>query len=279
MTILLTGAGGLLGGELMRQAECRPLARSALDWREPRNNDALFDGIDVLVHAAANTNVEQCERDPATCYRDNLALTELLAQSAARRGKRMVFISSTGVYGAAAMTPYTEYEPAVPTTHHHRSKLLAEQSVLRICPDALVLRVGWLFGGPPENPKNFVARRIEEARAAGTTPLRSNAQQQGNPTYVGDVARRLLELLALGQAGIFNCVGEGVATRHAYVSEIVRLAGVDVPVLPADAAHFNRVARVSDNEAAVNWRSELAGLAPMPAWQDSLATYMNQLKV
>jgi dTDP-4-dehydrorhamnose reductase len=261
----------------MRHADCIPLQRNALDWHRPHRNDTLFEGIDVLVHAAANTNVEQCERNPADCYRDNLVLTELLAQSAARRGTRVVFISSTGVYGAGAATPYAEYDACVPTTHHHRSKLLAEQAVLRACPDALVLRVGWLFGGPPENPKNFVARRIEEARAAGSGPLRSNTQQQGNPSYVGDVAARLLELLALGQGGIFNCVNSGVATRHAYVSAIVALAGLDVPVLPAEATHFQRVAQVSDNEAAVNWRSELAGLAPMPLWRESLVRYIDQL--
>jgi dTDP-4-dehydrorhamnose reductase len=66
----------------------------------------------------------------------------------------------------------------------------------------------------------------------------------------------------------------GSASRFDYVSAIVRLAGLANPVLPAQASHFNRAARVPDNEAALNRRADLLGWPAMPAWQDSLARYL-----
>jgi dTDP-4-dehydrorhamnose reductase len=81
-----------------------------------------------------------------------------------------------------------------------------------------------------------------------------------------------------GHTGIFNCVNTGSASRFEYVREIVRLSGESVAVKPADAAIFNRRAKVSDNEAAVNWRMTQLGFEPMPHWEDSLATYIASLR-
>lgn len=281
MKILVSGSNGLLGSALLQTAAkfghmAVPLQRSSLNWREPMANHAIFAGVDIVIHAAANTNVEQCEKEPDICYRDNTLLTEVIAAATANAAARMVYISSTGIYGNLKTTPYTEYDEVEPTTHHHRSKLLAEQLVLRHCPDALIIRTGWLFGGGPENPKNFVMRRIDEARAAGQGQISSNTEQRGNPSHVVDVARRLYQLLGLQQVGVFNVVGSSVASRFEYVSAILQLAGLPNEVVPSNASYFQRVAQVPNNEAALNWKSGLIGLAPMPEWRVSLAKYLRE---
>jgi dTDP-4-dehydrorhamnose reductase len=284
MKILITGASGLLGSTMMQTAgveghETLALDRSLINWHDPLANQALFDGMDAVVHAAANTNVEQCEKEPDACYRDNTLLTEIIAKATAHSGVKLAYISSTGVYGNHKTEPYCEYDPTEPTTHHHRSKLLAEKLVLQHCRNPLIIRTGWLFGGPANNPKNFVMRRVEEAQAAGQGSITSNAQQRGNPSYVDDVVHRLYQLLELEQAGLYNVVSTGVASRFDYVSAIIALAGLSNPVLPSNASHFQRVAQVSDNEAALNWKARIRGLRPMPDWQTSLARYMrDQLK-
>jgi dTDP-4-dehydrorhamnose reductase len=280
MNLLISGTRGLLGSAIADAAHAaghqwRALDRALVDPRDPAALAALLGNADCLVHAAANTNVEQCERDPQACYRDNTLLTELLARAAAGRGIRMVFVSSTGVYGDGQAAPWHEYDACVPTTHHHRSKLLAEQAVQRYLPDALIVRTGWLFGGRPDNARNFVMRRVDEARAAAGAAIRSNSQQRGNPSWVRDVAARLLELLALRQAGVFNCVGSGSASRFDYVSAIVALAGLPNAVEPVAAGAFGRLAAVPDNESAGNWRAATLGLAPMPDWRTSLRHYLH----
>lgn len=303
MKLLLTGAGGLLGSAIIDAAaargdQCTALSRPELDARagsaaaalatgslRRAANDSATDvaqladrlrGYDLLLHAAANTNVEQCETDPDACYRDNFLLTELLAQAAALAGVRVLFVSSTGLYGTACVAPYREYDAPHPTTHHHRSKLLAEQAVLAAANHNLVVRTGWLFGGVPTNPKNFVARRIDEARKAKSEQrhIESNAEQRGVPCWNRDIAMRMLDLAAADVTGVVNCVNGGHASRYEYVQSVVELSGAGVEVRPSGAAGFNRKAKVSPNEMADNWKMRMLGWPDMPDWRASLKTYL-----
>jgi dTDP-4-dehydrorhamnose reductase len=286
MRLLISGAGGLLGSALTKVATdrghtCSVFDRSSmvigLDGAAAAELDTRFDGIDHFVHAAANTNVEGCEADPNTCYRDNLLLTELLCAAAKRRSVPMTFISSTGVYGSHQAKPWAEYDEARPCTHHHRSKLLGEQRVMAASASNLVVRTGWLFGGGAQAAKNFVAKRIIEARAAKNGFIQSNDQQRGCPTLVEDLAARVLDLIALNADGIFNAVNVGSASRFEYVREIVARACLEVEVRPVAAGDFKRVAPVSDNEMAINWRADSLGLPPMRTWQAALIDYLGTL--
>lgn len=283
MKILLTGSNGMLGGAITAAArarawECDGLTRPDVTGATAASLAASLQGHDLLIHAAANTNVEQCETDPDKCYADNYLLTDLLAQAAVIAGVKMVFISSTGVYGQQKTTPYREYDAAVPTTHHHRSKVLAEDVVLRASPFNLAIRTGWLFGGRRANPKNFVARRIEEAQAALAKgeSIQSNNEQQGIPCFAGDVANRVLDLANAGISGLFNCVNRGAASRFEYVTAIVALSNVPIEVKATAAGSFGRKANVSNNESAENWKMDALGWALMPAWQESLARYISE---
>ena len=281
MNIMLTGASGLLGSALRAEADARGWTCTALShssvWDTPL--DALVERLresDVLVHAAANTNVEQCEKDPDACYKDNFLLTERLAEAATRAEIRMVYISSTGIYGTAKQDPYKEYDAVKPTTHHHASKYMGEEAVQRLGAFNLVIRTGWLFGGPYDAPKNFVARRIDEAMKAAQDrkSIHSNNEQRGVPCYNVDIARRILELIELKSSGVFNCVNEGNASRFEYVSKIIELNGLAVAIEPSSASSFKRAAQVSNNEMAENWRMAAMGLSAMPHWSDGLKRYL-----
>lgn len=279
MKLLISGVSGLLGGVLSRQAtaqgqECVILDRAQVRRDSVASLRAFFDGVDHFIHAAANTDVERCEANPQECYRDNLLLTAMLADAARYRGVPMTFISSTGVYGSFKKDPYLEYDETHPETHHHKSKLLAEKQVLAANWGNLVVRTGWLFGGDAAAAKNFVAKRILEARAATTGFVSSNQEQRGCPTYVLDLAERLFTLIGKNAQGVFNCVNSGSASRFEYVQTIVSEAGLDIEVRPVAAQGFNRIAPVSNNEMAINWRANEMGLAPMRPWQSALQDYL-----
>ena len=285
MRIALTGSSGILGEGLIARSEraghkITPVSRVQLQ-ADPKALRSYLGSAEVVIHAAANTNVEACEIDPSACYRDNLLLTERLAEVCLLAGQKLVFISSTGVYGPQKEGPYAEYEAADPPTHHHRSKYLAESAVLAFSRRNLVLRTGWLFGGDPQKPKNFVARRLEEANEAlkvGRRELAANPLQRGNPTFTEDLADRLFEALARGESGVFNAVNSGRASRLEYVQAILEAAGVPLRVVPAqDDTKFKRVARVSPNECALNWRFEALGYGQMPEWRHSLNGYIASL--
>lgn len=130
------------------------------------------------------------------------------------------------------------------------------------------------------NSKNFVARRIEEAKLAAKNRevIHSNSEQKGCPTFSIDVARRVLKLVLMDSCGVYNVVNEGFASRLEYVQAICSF--IDIPILihPTSSDCFNRVARVSKNEMALNWRANLDGLEPMPHWKYSLELYIKSKK-
>ena len=283
MKLAITGSNGLLGSTLKTCARERGIVATGLD-----RDMLLRDGIagarqrlkamkaDTLIHCAANTNVEWCEENREQCMRDNVGLTEALLNACTPLGIKFVFISSTGIYGNYQDTPFTEYDDVCPTTVHHLSKWKAEQAVMTLGHAPLVVRTGWLFGGTAGMKKNFVANRIREARTCGGT-MQSDTSQKGNPTYTGDVASQLFQMIDLGLTGTFNCVNAGSATRFDYVSKIVELAGEQAEVQPTDGSHFARVAKVSHNEAAVSAKLEQFGLSPLPGWEESLDHYIEGL--
>jgi dTDP-4-dehydrorhamnose reductase len=158
---------------------------------------------------------------------------------------------------------------------------LAESAVLAFSRLNLVFRTGWLFGGDPRKPKNFVARRLEEANEAlkiGRHELAANPLQRGNPTFTEEFADRLFEALERDESGVFNAVNSGSASRLEYVQAILEAAGLPLRAVPASAdAGFKRVAQVSPNECALNWRFEALGYGQMPDWRHSLNCYIATL--
>ncbi len=280
MKIALTGANGMLGTALaeaciLREWPCRAINRDSILLHSPSAAVELFLGADVVIHAAANTDVEFCEQHRDVCYRDNTVLTEVIARAATLAGSRFVYISSTGVYGNHKRAPYDEFDLAAPTTIHHQSKHLAE-AVSLLQPGCLVVRTGWLFGGTTRNPKNFVARRIYEAKNTRAA-IRSNFEQFGNPSFSRDVAGQILRLIEDGHSGVFNCVNEESVSRAEYVRTILADAGLKTPVEDCPAATFRRSAPVSLNEGAVNLKMNLMGISPMRSWRVALREYLGEI--
>lgn len=286
MKIVITGAFGILGTACQTVCsqlghEVVPLSHKVLQTFCSQATGNFISGADLLIHTAANTNVEKCEIDVDNCYRDNYLLTEFIAGICSKLKVRMVYISSTGVYGDYQQEPYREYSQACPTTHHHRAKLLGENSVRLASNLNLVVRTGWLFGGCFDNPKNFVARRIEEAELAAKTGqiIYSNSEQKGCPTYSVDLARKIIELISVDSHGIYNLVNQGHASRLEYVQAICEIADISIELRPANSEYFNRLARVSKNETAFNWRASSLGLSEMPNWKKSLQKYILETNI
>lgn len=279
MRLLITGAGGMIGSAVVDALgpshEVVTAGRERLDVGRPAEIAALVRDAkpDAVVNCAADTDVEGAERDPDPVFRANAFLPGLLGAAARREGAVLVQLSSVGCYGDWKSKPYTEEDPLRPTTAHHRAKASGEQAVRDSGAEHLILRTGWVYGGPPAGAKNFVWKRLLEAR--GSASMTSDVSQRGTPTFAPEAARQIVDLLGTELRGTFNLVAHGAATRFDYVAEIVRASGLPCTVAPGPA--FKRLAPVSPNETAVNFRLGLLGLDRMSDWRGPLRAYVAEL--
>jgi dTDP-4-dehydrorhamnose reductase len=276
--VFLTGARGLLGSEFAAQAAAsgwpvRAVTRDDFDLARPESLAAAFrrDPCPLMIHCAAETNVDACEEDPDHADRCNRQAPLALARAVHEVGGRLVFVSSCGIFDGRKPTPYTEDDAPAPLTHYAASKAAAEDALLHDFPATLIVRVGWLFGGGPEQKKNFVAARCREA--AGKSEVLSAGDKSGSPTWTRDVVGQVFALLDQGAAGIVHTANTGMASRAEYVAEILRLAGSPTTVRPVSSAAFPRRAPVPDNEALASIRLSEFGLTSRP-WQEALKFYI-----
>jgi len=279
MKILVTGSNGMLGREFMGVG--KEMGHMMIGWtRKELDLEKTEGGIrrlgelkpDGVVHCAAETHVDLCEQQPERAIQVNAVAAGNLAKAAQASKARFVFISTGGLFDGKKSGPYGEGDQPRPCTVYGQSKLEGERRVLATSPEALILRAGWLFGGPLNLKKNFVGARLREAEE--NEVIRSASDKRGSPTWTRDFAARALQLLGQGKKGLYHLANQGVATRQEYVAEILRLAGKKNRVEGVDSSRFPRPAPVPANESL---RSERPDAPPMPDWKISLQTYLRSV--
>lgn len=271
MRIVVTGAKGQLGVEVTA-ALGGAHAVVGLDLPEwdmtgpdaPPRLAAL--GPDWVIHAAAATDVDGCERDPAFAERVNGHGTRQVAEGCRLAGAGMVYLSTDFVFDGAKGTPYLETDTPVPLSAYGRSKLSGEQAVQAIAPRWAIARTAWLFG---VHGKNFV-KTIVQAAATGK-PLRVVNDQVGSPTYAKDLAGALAILVGRQLTGIYHLTNSGACSWFDFTREILAQSGfADTPLSPISSAELGRPARRPAYSVLAPAAWQAAGERPLRPWPEAL---------
>jgi dTDP-4-dehydrorhamnose reductase len=201
--VLVTGAGGQVGQALRRELpSARFLPHSELDVMVPSAVHQAAQGIDVIVHLAALTDVDACERDPTTADAVNSLGTRNVADAADETGARVIYVSTNYVFDGTKAEEYAEEDGPAPLNAYGRSKLGGEAEV-RGRGRHLVVRTSWVFGGG----RNFVKTILEAAKRPGGVDVVDD--QVGRPTWHRDLAAALAQLARKDMTGVLNVAGEG----------------------------------------------------------------------
>jgi dTDP-4-dehydrorhamnose reductase len=189
---------------------------------------------DVVIHAAACTDVDGIERKPARGERDNALATANVASAAQRAGAYLIAVSTDMVFAGDVGAPYAEDAAPSPISAYGRSKLRAEAAVLNTDPAFAVARTAWLYGGMG---KHFPRTVLTVLRERGEMSVVDD--EFGSPTFAGDLAEALVAVAAERGGGIFHLVNEGRVGRFDLAQETARLAGLDVDrIRPVTTAEF-----------------------------------------
>jgi dTDP-4-dehydrorhamnose reductase len=271
--LAITGATGTLGRAFARVCAARGIAhrllsRAKMDIADAASVRAALDGISpwAVVNAAAYVRVDDAEREPERCLRENAEGPAILAAECAARGIPLVTFSSDLVFDGMKGAPYVESDPVAPLNVYGRSKAGAEARVLDAHAAALVVRTAAFFG--PWDAHNFVTVALRELAAGRAFAAADDATV--SPTYVPDLANACLDLLIDGERGIWHLATPGAVTWIELARRAAALAGVDAPRLePRSTRELGLTAPRPLYTALASERGW-----PMPPLDDALARYV-----
>jgi dTDP-4-dehydrorhamnose reductase len=284
--ILLTGSGGQVGWELVRTlaplGALSPFDRRSLDLTDLDNLKATVRSAapDVIVNAAAYTQVDLAETESDAAHRINADAPGALARAAADSGAIFVHYSTDYVFDGSAGQPYTETDRVSPANAYGRSKAAGDEAVLASGADAYLFRVSWVYGN---RGRNFL--RTIRRLAAERDQLTVVADQYGSPTWSRQIAEATASALAqilsarrerraLPATGVYNMAAGDYTSWHGFAQAIVDSAaspGRTVSVLPIAGADYPTAAR-----RPVSSRLDVTRLArefgiTLPSWREQLA--------
>ena len=277
MRVLVTGASGQLGRALVDAFEGHEVAACARCDLDLADRDSVMQAIcssepDAVVHAGAYTAVDRCESDPDTAFRVNALGTRWVVQASRAVGAAVCYLSSDYVFDGASADPYDEWSTPNPRSVYGRSKLAGERE---LDAGSLVVRTSWLSGA---GGANFVRTMLRLASDPGRPAIRVVTDQRGCPTFCADLAGAIRRLVVARQSGIFHVTNQGATTWFDFAREILRAGGFSPDaVLPTTTAAYGAAAPRPANSVLDNAALRLAGMAPLPPWQESLTRLVEEI--
>jgi dTDP-4-dehydrorhamnose reductase len=300
--VAVTGANGRLGRALIEALEEAPFTgpMGPIAWpRADVDLDVITeapvarlinrDRPEVVIHAAAWTDVDGCARDPDTATRRNAGATAAIARACAAAGLDLVTISTNEVFDGRRTdgAGYAADDERSPANPYGASKAAGERAAWDAYAEARdgrleIARPAWLHGPPGNDFPEKVARAALRVKAAGE-PLRVVGDEIGTPTYTRDVADAIVELLwedALTAPGenraIHHLVNGGRASRADWAREILRATGIDVPIEEVPASTWQRAS--TPPRWAVLEPTPLPTGEPMRHWREAFADAVPALR-
>lgn len=269
MTWLVTGAGGMLGTDVVARLDGAVApGRGELDLTDA---GAVREALrrhrpEVVVNCAAWTAVDDAEAHEDAALAVNGTAVEALVAGCAEIGAKLVQVSTDYVFDGTATEPYPEDAPTAPVNAYGRTKLAGEAAVLGY-ERGYVVRTAWLYGahGP-----SFVRTMARLAGERDTVEVVDD--QAGQPTWTGDLADRIIALARAGApAGAYHGTSAGRTTWYGLAREVFALLGLDpARVRPTTSERFVRPAPRPAFSVLGHGRWAAAGLAPMRDWRDAL---------
>ena len=273
MRLLVTGAGGQLGADLLRVARGHDVVgptRAELDVTDPAAVERAVKEVrpDAVLNAAAYTAVDAAETDEATAAAVNAEAPATLARICALRGAGLVHVSTDYVFAGDAGRPYQVDAPVGPRSTYGRTKLAGERAVRELLPErSWVVRTAWVYGASGSNFVRTMAR-LESTRDT----VEVVDDQRGSPTWSRDLAAGLLALVEAGPPpGIYHCTNAGETTWYGLARAVFEELGADPErVRPTTTAAFPRPAPRPAYSVLSPAAWLAAGLPPTRPWRDAL---------
>ncbi len=274
--IAVTGSNGQLGKEFARVAEQHPrlqfafLSRSVFPLDDPEKMKSWVDRhpVDIFINCAAYTAVDKAESEIEKAFRINATAPGLLAGMLSEKSTPLIHISTDYVFDGKSDTPLPESATTKPLNQYGKSKLEGERLIMENNPDSQIIRTSWLYSSFGNNFVKTMLRLMKEKEM-----IRVVQDQLGSPTYGGDLASAILQMIESGQfhSGIYHYSNEGETNWYEFAMEIKRLTGSSCRVVPITTSDFPTPASRPSYSLLDKTKIKKEYGLTIPDWKASLA--------
>ena len=279
MKLLITGANGQLGHELVRATiaaghEVVATSHETLDITDKLAVDAAITVArpDVVIHAAAWTAVDACESDPDKAMLVNGTATKYIADAAHAVGAHVVYISTDYVFDGSKTSAYDEEDAPNPQSVYGASKLEGERA---LGPNDAIVRIAWVCGFYGGNMVKTILRLAEQPQ------LKFVDDQIGNPTFADDAAEMIVRIATEKRSGTWHVTNQGDVSWYEFARQVLMAAGFDAnKVAPIKTHELQppRPAKRPFNSVLNNTSLKRAGIELLPDFRMPLARLVSQIQ-
>ncbi len=278
--VVVTGAGGMLGSDVVKVLEeqgldVTALSRKELDITEKGQCASLLKDIrpEIVINCAAFTKVDLCEEESTLAFDVNAKGPKNLANVCREIGTKLVHISTDYVFDGTSSRPYKEDDQPNPLNIYGKSKLQGEEAVRKSDADHLIVRTSWLFG---KNGPNFIRTMLKLSREKELVQVVND--QRGRPTYTMDLARGIALLIEKGAFGTVNFANSGSCSWYELCCFVLEQAGIkNVKVVPVSSEVFKRPAkRPRYSVLDLSRFKAITGSSPR-SWKEAVKGYLKEI--
>lgn len=281
MKVLVTGAKGQLGTDLMNELEKRGIESIGVDVQEMdiTDREACMRVIseskaDAVIHCAAYTAVDAAEDNVDLCRKINGEGTRNVALACQATGAKLMYISTDYVFDGQGTRPWEPDDSRSPLNVYGQTKYEGELAVEELVEKFFTVRIAWVFGVAG---KNFIKTMLRLGKERGAVSVVDD--QVGSPTYTYDLARLLVDMIQTDRYGRYHATNEGFCSWYEFACEIFRQAGMDeVKVTPVSSDQFPVKAVRPANSRMSKAKLEENGFEPLPTWQDALGRFLKEIE-
>lgn len=291
MRILVTGSAGMLGTSLLpvlKDSEHTVLPTDIrfiegemrhLDVRDYREMLSIAEEFrpHILVHLAAETDLETCESRVDYAYSENFVGTQNACSVCRRLDLPLAYVSTAGVFDGSKKEPYTEFDIPAPINVYGASKYQGERVIRETYPSHYIVRAGWMVGGG-DRDKKFVMKILTQLKN-GAKLIHAVNDKRGTPTYAPAFSRVFEKILRSEQYGTYHLACNGAATRYDVAAHILRVLGKDDVELKAVSSDFFKqeyFAPRPSSEEMRNYMLDLRSMNEMPHWKEAIERYLKE---
>jgi dTDP-4-dehydrorhamnose reductase len=278
MKILITGANGMVARAAINHCrsigdEVVALTRQGLDISDRAAVFETFEreNFDAVLNCAAYTNVDGAETNKEICYKANAFGVENIALASKQTGSVFVTISTDYVFDGAKRDFYTQEDAPNPQSVYAKSKFEGEILAKRAFENSIIVRSGWIYGMSGTNFLSVMHKFLADGKT-----IRAIKDSYGTPTFAADLAKRLRELAALSEPGVFHVVNSGDGASYLeFAEKVCEIGGFEKKLVePVSFADLKRPAPRPQSSKLACLLSRKLGLKPLQNWEEALAEFL-----